>query len=68
MRRETTRTLGGQLVELQTTFSDFRPVGGVLFPHLIRSSAKGRPDVLEIIVEEAELNTPVDNARFEMPE
>jgi hypothetical protein len=68
VRRDTTRTLGGQLLELQTTFSDFRPVGGVVFPHLIRSAAKGRPDILEIIVEEAELNTPVDDARFEMPE
>ena len=68
VRRDTTRTLGGQQLELQTTYSDFRPVGGVVFPHLIRSSAEGRPDVLEIIVEEAELNTPVDDARFEMPE
>ena len=67
VRRETTRTLGGQRVELQTTFSDFRPVGGVVFPHRIRSSAKGRPDVLEVIVEEAELNSPIDDARFEMP-
>jgi len=68
VRRDTTRTLGGQQLELQTTFSDFRPVGGVVFPHLIRSSAKGRADLLEIIVEEAELNMPLDDARFEMPE
>ncbi len=68
VRRETRRTLGGELLELQTTFSDFRPVGGVVFPHLIRSSARDRPGVLEIIVEEAELNTPVHDARFEMPE
>lgn len=67
VRRETRRTLGGELLELQTTFSDFRPVGGVVFPHLIRSSAEGRAEVLEVIVEEAELNTPIDDGRFEMP-
>lgn len=67
VRRETTRTLGGRTLDLETTFSDFRPVGGVMFPHSIKSGAKGRPDVLEVIVEEAELNQPADEARFEMP-
>ena len=68
VRRESTRTLGGRTIEVETTFSDFRPVGGVVFPHAIRSGAKGRYDFLEVIVEEAELNPPVDDARFEMPE
>lgn len=67
VRRETTRTFGDRPIELQTTFSDFRPVGGVVFPHLIRSSAKGRPGSLEVVVEEAELNGPIDDSRFEMP-
>jgi len=68
VRRETTRTLGGRTIEVETTFSDFRPVGGVVFPHSVRSGAKGRPGFLEVIVEEAELNTPLDDARFEMPD
>jgi hypothetical protein len=67
VRREAIRTFGDRPIELQTTFSDFRPVGGVVFPHLIRSSAKGRPGSLEVVVEEAELNGPIDDARFEMP-
>ncbi len=68
VRRETTETLSGRAIEVETTFSDFRPVGGVVFPHFIRSNAKGRPGFLEVIVEEAELNTPLDDTRFEMPE
>jgi hypothetical protein len=74
VRRESTRTIGEQTIDVETTYSDFRPVGGVMFPHSIRSGAKGRPDFpegrpdhLEIIVEEAELNVPLDDARFEMP-
>ena len=31
------------------------------------SGAKGRPDVLEILVEEAALDVPLDDARFEIP-
>ena len=75
VRRETTRTVGDQRFEVETSFSDFRPIGGVVFPHSIKSGAKGRPDFpegrpdsLEIVVEEAELNVPLDDARFEMPE
>jgi hypothetical protein len=67
VRRETTRTFGGRTLDLETTFSDFRAVGGVMFLHSIKSGAKGQPDVLEVIVEAAELNTPADDARFEMP-
>ena len=68
VRRETTETLSGRAIEVETTFSDFRPVGGVVFPHFIRNSAKGRPDYLEVVVEEAELNLPLDDSRFEMPD
>lgn len=67
VRKETTRTLGGRTIEVATTFSDFRSVGGVVFPHTIRSGAKDQPEYLEVIVEEAELNGPIDDARFEMP-
>ena len=67
VRRESTRTLRGQTFEVETTFGDFRAVDGVLFPHSVRSGAKGRPDVLEILVEEAALDVPLDDARFEIP-
>ena len=59
--------LRGRTVDLETTFSDFREVGGVVFPHRFRTRAKGDERVLEVIVEGAELNPPIDDARFEMP-
>lgn len=67
VRREMTRTIGDQTLDLDTTFSDFRNVGGVVFPHSIKSTAAGRPNALEIVVEGAELNVPLDDTRFEMP-
>jgi hypothetical protein len=71
VRRETTRTHTGHTVGLETTFGDFRPVGGVVFPHSIKTGISNRPEFLpeslEIVVEEAELNPPLDDARFEMP-
>jgi hypothetical protein len=67
VRRETTETVRGQLVEIETTYSDFREIEGLVFPHHIRSKAKGRTESLEVVVEEADVNPPLDDARFEMP-
>jgi hypothetical protein len=39
----------------------------VLFPHAITSGAKGKPHVLEVVVEKIELNPPLDDTRFTMP-
>ncbi len=69
VRRETTRSLGERTIEVETSFSDFRPVGGIVFPHSIRTSAKGALfESLTVIVEKIEINVPLDDARFEMPE
>ena len=67
VRRETTRHVGDRTIELETTFGDFRPVGGVMFPHSIKNHDGISLDILEVVVEEAELNVPLDEARFQMP-
>jgi len=55
-------TLGVLLIlavlSTQITVFVVQPIGAV---------PEGRPDSLEIVVEEAELNVPLDDARFEMP-
>jgi hypothetical protein len=66
-RTDVARTLGGRRVDLETTFADYRPVGGLVFPHLIESRAKGRPQSLRIVVETTELDPDLDEARFRMP-
>lgn len=67
VRRESSRTIGERTIELESTFGDFRPVAGVIFPHSIVNRDKGETDTLQIVVEQAELNVPLDDARFEMP-
>lgn len=67
VRREATETIRGRTVEVATTYSDFRDVEGVVFPHRIRSTAKGTAEYLEVIVEEADLNPEIDDRRFEIP-
>ena len=68
VRRESTRTFRGRTIGVETTFSDFRSVGGVVFSHSIRSQAEGQLESLEVVVEKIEINPPIDDARFEMPE
>ena len=68
VRSDFTRMIRGRPVELQNTFSDFREVGGLVFPHRIESRAKDRPEVITIEVETIELNPDLDDARFRLPE
>jgi outer membrane lipoprotein-sorting protein len=67
VRSIVTRTIRGQPVELENDFSDFREVGGIVFPHVIETRAKGRPQTLRIEVETIELDPDLDDDRFRMP-
>jgi len=67
VRADVTRIIQGHATVLETRFSDFRPEGGLVFPHTIETHAKGRPQSLRIQVEAVELNPAIDDARFRMP-
>lgn len=67
VRSDVTRIIRGRPVQLQSTFSDFRDVGGIVFPHLIETRAEGRPEVIRIQVETIELDPDLDDARFRFP-
>ena len=67
IRIESKRTIGGTEVELENSISDYKEVGGVLWPHSIRSGAKARPDKLSLVFESIEVNPSIDDARFKMP-
>jgi outer membrane lipoprotein-sorting protein len=68
VRSVVTRTIGGEAVELENDFSDFREEGGIVFPHLIETRGKGRPQTLKIVIEKIELDPELDDQRFKMPE
>jgi len=67
VRSDITRTIRGRPVQLENTFSDFRETGGLVFPHLIETHVKDRPQVLRIAVEKIELDPDLDDARFRFP-
>ena len=66
-RTESTRTVRGRPLEIETTYSDYKKVGGVQFPHLVEVVAAGRPQMLRVLVERIEVNPTIADARFEMP-
>jgi len=67
VRSDVTRSIRGRAVEFQNTYSDFRIEGGIVFPHLIETRAKDRPEVLTITLETIELDPDLDDARFQYP-
>jgi hypothetical protein len=67
VRSDVPRLVRGHRVEMQTTFSDFRKVSGIVFPHLLEIHVKDRPQILKIVVEQIELDPQLDPASFQMP-
>jgi len=68
VRSDVEETIRGRAVVLEETFSDFREVGGLVFPHLIETHVTDRPEFIRIVVETIELNPEIDDARFRFPE
>jgi len=67
VRSDFTRMIQGNPVLLVNTFSDFRETEGLIFPHLIETQAKERPQVIRIMVENIELDPGLDDSRFRFP-
>jgi outer membrane lipoprotein-sorting protein len=67
LRTNATRQVGGRAVEVETTFGDYRSVGGLVFPHTIEMGTSARPERLQIVVETIEVNPSIDDARFKVP-
>ena len=68
VRSEATRPVRGRMTNVETTFSDYREVAGVMFPHAIETGASGRATRMRIVVDRVEVNPPLDAARFRAPE
>jgi outer membrane lipoprotein-sorting protein len=63
-----TRKLGGQQRSVWTLLRDYRPVDGLLIPHLLETSVEGVKGAEKIVVEKVALNAPLDDARFAKPD
>jgi len=67
VRSDLPRMIRGEDVVLVDIFADFREVGGLVFPHLIESHVKDRPETIRIVIESIELGPDLDDARFQFP-
>ncbi len=56
----------GMDVEVQTFFSDYKEVAGVMIPHALRIKGTG-PGEVNFTVEKVEVNVDLDDALFAMP-
>lgn len=68
IKEEAKRTIRGTETETDTIIGDYKEVDGIMYPHSIDSGQKGSPQRQKITVEKIELNVPIDDSRFKMPE
>lgn len=62
-----TRQVDGQPVEIVTEVSDYRPLGGLAFPHRLEVGPRGKPERQRLVIERVEVNPALDASRFAMP-
>jgi outer membrane lipoprotein-sorting protein len=67
IRSDVTRVIQGHATVLENTFSDFRATDGLVFPRVIETRVKDRPDVLRIVIDSIEINPALEDGRFRMP-
>jgi hypothetical protein len=67
VRSDKAEMIRGRTVRLEESYSDFREVDGLVFPHLIDTRVTDRPEVIRIVVERIELDPDLDDARFRFP-
>jgi hypothetical protein len=63
-----TRRLDGKPRPVWTYFRDYRPVDGLMIPHLLETTVEGVPGSQRIMVERVALNPRLDDARFAKPD
>jgi len=59
--------LYGEEYRPERTFSDYRMVDGVLYPHAFTYSGRDGVEVLTATMESVEFNIPLDDERFSVP-
>jgi len=62
-----TRKVKGHEVTVEVVYGDYRETGGVRFARSIEIGAKDRPQRLRIVVDNVEVNPPLDDSRFAAP-
>jgi outer membrane lipoprotein-sorting protein len=68
MKSESKRTICGTEVEGEASIGDYKEVEGLMIPHSVEGGVKGSPQKQKMTIEKVEINPPIDDARFKMPE
>lgn len=64
---ETERNIRGTVHYDETLYGDYEQVNGVYFPFAFETGAKGEADRVRFTVDKVEVNVPLSDARFSMP-
>lgn len=75
VREERTQTVGERVLTIETTLTDFRPVGGVLFAHRVETSFRGsggggaasHGEISVFTIEEIAANVELPDSLFALP-
>ncbi|HJV88785.1 MAG TPA: hypothetical protein VJ623_00655 [Holophagaceae bacterium] len=57
----------GQSMDIESTFEDFRKVGGISVPFAIEQNLPGAPAPVRTVIDKVEFNVALDATRFAMP-
>jgi outer membrane lipoprotein-sorting protein len=69
MKETSKRTIKEKEIEFDTYYSDYKPVEGILIPFSMQvKSNGGRMENQKIVIDSVEINVPVDDSIFKMPE
>jgi hypothetical protein len=67
VKTQGTAKVRGTEMEVETTFSDYKDVEGLMQPFSVEQGAKGMPQKQKMTFTKIELNVPLDDARFAFP-
>jgi len=68
IKAEAKRTIRGSEQEFESIIGDYKEVGGLMLPHSMEGGPKGGTMRQKLTIDKIELNVPIEDARFKMPE
>jgi len=67
IKSEGKRKRGEQEIEFESSYGDYKEVGGLMFAHSVESKPKGAPQGATITIESVELGVDIPDSEFVMP-
>lgn len=68
VKEVSTTILRGQEMKQESVMGDYKDVDGLMFPFSIEVGAPGSPQRMKVQVQKVDMNVPLEDGRFKMPE